>query len=88
MSLADRDSGSVRRNQCAGDAQLFLVAQQAFWIEGLERETEYSCHRAQRDVTLVPVQTQAQHLLTFVLSHTNHAVIGYSAGIGTGKWAG
>ena len=84
MPLADLDTGQVRGHQRAGDAEFFLVAEQVIGVIGLEGDAEHGGHRTQGDISLVPVETQAKHLLPFEIALADHAAVGNGAGVGAG----
>jgi len=49
----------MRRDQRHGDAELFRRADQMVGVIGLEGQPEQRRDRAERDIALVPVETQA-----------------------------
>ena len=57
------DAWRSGRNQGAGDAQVFGVAEQAVGIQRPEGQAQQARDRRQRDVALVPADLQAEHLL-------------------------
>ena len=88
MPVTDPDAGRVARYQRAGNAQFFLVAQQAIGIACLECEAEYGAGRTQRDIAFRPVDIEAQDFAAFMFTLADDPVIGHRAGIGTGIRAG
>src|ERR1700694_2445327 len=58
MTMADFDAGQMGRDQRHGDAEFILLPDQMIRVIGLEGEPEQRRDRAERDITLVPVETQ------------------------------
>src|SRR4030095_13799386 len=62
-------------NERAGDADVFLVADEMIGVVRAEREAEQRCHRTQRDVALLPGHAKAEHALAVVLAPADDAVV-------------
>ncbi len=88
MTVADLDARQMRRDQCNGDAEVFLLADELVGIIGLEGETEQRRDRAKRDVALVPVQLEADHLAALEGALADHALVDHRGGIRAGFRAG
>ena len=69
-------------DQRAGNAQIFFTAQQFFRVRELKGQTQHGGDWRQGDITLVPGQAHAQHLLALPLAHADHAGIRNRARIG------
>ena len=82
------DARMIVGDQRAGDADMFLVAQQAVRIIKMESQAEHRAHRRQRDVALVPGDAHAEHFLALVHALADDAAIGNRGRIGTGPRAG
>ena len=76
------------RNQCAGDAQINLVAEQFIGIETLEREAENGRDRAQRDVAFFPCHADTQRFATFPHLPADDARIRHRCGVRAGLGGG
>ena len=79
----------VGRYQRERDAKIGFTAEQTIGIIEFECEAKQRRRRRQCDVTFLPGQAHAQHILPsgeFSVAH--HTVIGYRTGIGTGEWPG
>ena len=89
MAAADLDAGQMRRDQRHGDAEFILRTHEMIGIEGLESQAQKRRDRAERDVALVPVETQAQHLAALERALADDAAVdhrgGVRAGLGTGQ---
>jgi hypothetical protein len=81
-AAADLDAGGVARQQRQGDADVFLVADQAFRVVHAEGQADQRGHRRQRDVALVEGQLDADHARAVPLAHADDAVIGDRRGVG------
>ena len=57
-------------------------------IEGLESQAQKRRDRAERDVALVPVETQAQHFAAFESALADDAAVDHRGGVGAGFRAG
>ena len=77
----DIDARVAGGDQRAGDAQVFLVAEQMIGIKGAEREPQNCRDRPERDVALLPGKSQAQYLPALVLAHADDASIGNCCGV-------
>ncbi len=75
VATADVDTRRTRRNQGAGDAQILDLAQQMVRIVGVKGQPQQRGHRAQRDIALVPVDAEAQHLASLEASLAHDAGI-------------
>ena len=73
VAQADLDAGRVARDQRAGDAAIFLVAEQLVRIFQAEREADQRRDRRQRDVALVPVEAQADDVLAVDVARLDDA---------------
>ena len=73
MAAADLDAGQMGRDQRHRDAEFFLRADQMIGIVGLEREAQQRRHRSERDVALVPVEPQAEHLAALEIALADDA---------------
>ena len=82
VPVSNLDPLCIGGYQCAGDSQFFGLSEQSIWIPGLECQAQNSCHRRQRDVTLVPIQSQSQDLTALVLTFADNANILHASGIG------
>ncbi len=83
MPPAGRDSGEIGRYQRGCDAVFVLVADQVIRVIQLERQTEDGGHGCQRDIALVPVQTNADGLFAVPRTFADRAVVDQRGGIGT-----
>ena len=88
MTTADLDPGQMGRNQRHGDAQFFFRANEMFGVVNLEREAEQCRHRPKRNVTLVPVEPQAQHLSALEIAFADHALVDHGRCVGACLRAG
>ena len=88
VTTTDFHTGDIGRDQRQTDAQVFLLTQQVIRVVGLEREAEQGGDRAKCDVTLFPVQAQAQGFLAFPFTFADHPGVGHASSVGTGQWPG
>ena len=63
MTPPDADAGQMRRHQRERDADIVALADQMIGIVQLEGKPEHGRDRAERDVALVPVEPDAEHVL-------------------------
>ena len=82
VPAADVDARMVGRNQRAGDAEVFLVAEQMVGVENAKGEAEKGRHGPQRDVALVPGEFEPERLPPLVLPSADDAGVGNRRGIG------
>src|SRR5262245_3535892 len=59
------DPPKVRRDEGAGDPHIFLIPKKMIRILQLEGETDQGRNGAERDITLLPIQTHAEHVFSF-----------------------
>ena len=83
VAQTNLDACRRARNQRAGDAPVFLVANQLVWILQAKRETDQRRDRGQRDVALFPAQTQTENFLAVDRSAFDDAFGLRRCGIGT-----
>ena len=88
MPAADLDPRQVRRHQRDRDADLVLVTDQVIGIGELEGEAQHGGDRTERDIALVPVQPDAEHLAAFPGASADHAGIDHRGGIRAGLRTG
>ena len=69
----DLDAGRVARQQCTGDADIDLVAEQMLRVEHPECQAYHGRHRCQGDVALGEVELQADDFAPLPLAATHHA---------------
>src|SRR5262249_61574144 len=81
MPPPDLDPRQARRHQRQGDADLLARAEEAIGIVELEREPDDGRDRAERDVALVPVEADAEHLAALPEATAHDAGIGHRGGI-------
>ncbi|MGY4226704.1 hypothetical protein ACVMIH_004065 [Bradyrhizobium sp. USDA 4503] len=86
--MADRHARQMGRDQRDGDAELFLAADEVIGIIGLEGKAEQRRDRAERDVALVPVEPQAEHLTAFEIALADDAGVDHRGGVGACLRAG
>ena len=84
MPAADLDARQVGRHQRDGDADLLALADEMIGIVELEGETEHGRDRAERDVALVPIEPDAEHLAALPGAAADHAGIDHRGGIRAG----
>ena len=82
--MADLDAGQMGRNQRYGNAEFILLPDQVVRVIGLEGEAEQCRDRAERDVALVPVEPQAEHLASFEIALADDAAVDHRGGVGAG----
>ena len=82
------DARQIGRHKGAGDADVGRVPQQPIRVAQLERQPQHRAHRGQRDVTLGPVQADAQDLLALPLLLADHALVHHGRGVRTCVLAG
>jgi hypothetical protein len=75
MAMTDLDAWEMRRNQRHGDAELFLLSHEMIGIVGLEGEAKELSAGGERDVALVPIEFQADHLTAFEIAFADDAPI-------------
>ena len=73
MPAADLDAGQIGRHQRDRDADVVAVADQVIGIVELERKTDQGRDRRQRDVALIPVEPDAEHLAPLPGAAADHA---------------
>ena len=83
MATSDLTPGWMGRDQGDGDTEFFLRANEMFGIVELECKTEQSRDRAKRNVSLVPVEPQPQHLVALEVSPADHTVVDHRRRVGT-----
>ncbi len=88
VAAAGVHAGMVVRHQRAGDAQVFLAAQQAIGVVQAERQPQQRADRGQRDVALVPGDAHADHFAALPFALADDAAVGNGRGVGTGPRAG
>src|SRR5260370_3378689 len=81
MPAADVDAGQARGHQRERDADLVALAEEVVGIVELEREPDHGRDRAERDVALVPVEADAEHLAALPEAPAHDAGIGHRGGI-------
>ena len=80
--------GKMRRHQCERDADIVALADQMIGIVQLECEAKHGRDRAERDVALVPVEPDAEHLLPVKRAAADDAGIDHRGGVGARFRAG
>src|SRR5260221_8913138 len=89
MPPADRDSGSIPRNQCAGDAEVGALTHEPVGIEQAKGEPDHGGDGRQGDVALREIELDADDLRTLPTASADDAGVGNGGGIGararTGK---
>ena len=88
MAAADLDAGQIGGDQCHCDAEFILITDKMIRIIGLEGQSQQRRNRAERDVTLVPVQPEAQNLFTLERTLADDAGIDHCGSVGAGLRAG
>ena len=88
MPAADLDARQMGRDQRHRYAELFLWACEMIGVIGLERQAQQRRDGTERDVALVPVQLQPQHLAAFKIALADDAGVDHRGGIGAGLRAG
>jgi hypothetical protein len=88
MPASDFDARRVGRHQGEGDAQVFLVAQQAVGIGQPERQSHDRRDRRQRDVAFLPAHPHAEDALAVVFAVTDDTAVGQGGGIRPGVGPG
>ena len=88
MAVADLDAGKMGWKQRDRDAEVFLLTDQMIRIVGLEGQAQQRRDRSERDVALVPVQLEPEHLASFKIAFADDASIDHRGGIGAGFGAG
>src|SRR3989344_2003449 len=74
VTRADFHAGRVRVNERQRDTELFLFTEQMLRVEQPEGEPEHRGHGPKRDVTLLPVEADAEHIFfAFKLAAAPHA---------------
>ncbi len=81
VTTPDLDAGEIGRHQRYRDADVVLIADQVIGIVQLEGKTEHGRDRPERDVTLVPVELDAENLAAFPGATAHHAGIDHRCGI-------
>src|SRR5581483_9512970 len=62
MAMAYLHPRRVRRNQRKRNTALDVAAEQAIRVVELESQAEHGSHRPERDVALLPIEPDAEHL--------------------------
>ena len=62
MPAADLDAREMGWHQCNGNTDVFVRAEQMVGIAQLEGKAKNRRDRSERDVALVPVQTNSEYL--------------------------
>ena len=75
MTAAVLDAFGAGRDQCRGDAILVLLANQVVGVIQFEGQAKYRRYRRQRDVSLVPVETDAGDCLAFPCTLADDATV-------------
>ena len=79
MALTDFDARGVGWDQRAGNAQLLTAAEETVRILCLERQPQDGRDGGEGDVTLVPVEPQAEHFLALPGAAADHAAVTHAA---------
>ena len=82
VAPADVHARRVGRHERAGDAEVFLVAEEMLGVIQAEGQAQQRGDRPERDVALVPGDAHAEHFLALVRAFAHHAVIGDGRGVG------
>ncbi|MGY3293863.1 hypothetical protein ACVWW3_000358 [Bradyrhizobium sp. LM2.9] len=88
MAMADFDAGQIGRDQRHADAELFLIADEMIGVMGFEGEAQERRDRPERDVTLVPVEPEADDLAALEIALADDAGVDHRGRIGSGFRAG
>ena len=88
MAAADADAGQMGRHQRERDADIVALADQVVGIVQLEGKSEHGRDRPERDVALVPIEPDAQHLAALECAAADHAGVDHRGGVGAGFRAG
>src|SRR5205823_7559450 len=83
MAAADLDSRQMGWNQRNRDAEVFLLACKVIGVIGLEGKTEQGRDRTERDVALVPVELESEHLAAFKGALADDAAVDHRGGVGS-----
>jgi hypothetical protein len=75
VAAADLDAGQAGRNQGGRDAVVLDFPDQMLGIVELEREAEHRCDRRERDVALVPVESNPDDLAALPSAFADDAVV-------------
>ena len=82
-------SASVMPTVAVPSMSAISVADQAIRVAQLECKAHHGRDRAERDIALVPIEPDAEHVAAFVAAAADHAGIGHRrgirAGLGTGQ---
>ena len=81
MAPADRYARQIGRHQRDGDADIRLRPDQMVGIVQLEGKAEDGRDRTERDVALVPVQPDAEHLAAAEIAAGDDAGVGHRGGV-------
>jgi hypothetical protein len=88
MPAADLDAGKVGRHQRHGDADLLAIADEMLGIVELEGKADDGRDRRERDVALVPIEPDAEHLAALPCAAADDAGIDHRSGVGARFRAG
>ena len=88
MATADFDAGQIGRDQCHGNAEVFRRPDQVIRVIGLEGKPKQRRDRAERDVALMPVETQPEHFASLEIALADDAAVDHRRGIRAGFGAG
>ena len=88
MPAPDLDARQVRRHQRQSDTDLIAFADEVVGIVELEGEPLHGGDRSQRDIALVPIQLDPEHLTALPNAAAHHAGIDHRGGVRTGFRAG
>ena len=88
MATADFDAGQIGRDQCHGNAEVFRRPDQVIRVIGLEGKPKQRRDRAERDVALMPVETQPKHFASLDIALADDATVDHRCGIRAGFGAG
>ena len=81
VAVADRYARCVGGDEGTGNAEIFFVTQETFRIERFERQAQQCRYRAQRDVTLFPVDAEAEDLFALIDTLTEVAMVRHCTGV-------
>ena len=89
MARADFHAGRVCGNERQCNTEFFLFTEQMLRVEQPEGEPEHRGHGPERDVALLPVEADAEHIFfALKLAAAHHPTVGHGAGVTAGLGAG
>jgi hypothetical protein len=88
MPAADLDAGQIGRHQRHGDADILAVTDEVLGIVELEGKPDDGRDRRERDVALVPIEPDAEHLAALPDAAADDAGVDHRGGVGARFRAG